>query len=77
MHDVLPRILGKNEEDAKTEIAERFLRAENGFFQDHWQCAHPDEAAERIRHIAVVTRLARVTAYHKRVLVSRFEGIMR
>jgi hypothetical protein len=63
------------EEDARTDVVGRIIRAENDFFRDHWQRKHPVEAAEVTQHIALVTRLARVTTYHKRVLESRFNGL--
>lgn len=73
--EVLVGVRAKTEEDTRAEIAGRFLRAENDFFQNHWQSAHPVQAGEIVLHVASIARLARVSAYHKRVLESRFEEL--
>jgi hypothetical protein len=65
---------GMTEDEARDDVMGRMIRAENDFFRDHWQRKHSDKAAEIPRHIALVTTLARVSAYHKRVLDFRFEG---
>ena len=66
---------GMTREAATADVVERTIRAENEFFRDHWQHEHPDEAAEIIHHIAMVTKLARVSAYHRWAIDAQFEGL--
>ena len=62
-------------EAATADVVDRTIRAENEFFRDHWQREHPDEAAEITHHVAMVTKLARVSAYHRWALDAQFEGL--
>ena len=65
---------GVTKEAATADVVDRTIRAENEFFRDHWQRRHPDKAAEITHLIAMATKLARVSAYHRWALDVQFEG---
>jgi hypothetical protein len=65
---------GMSQAEATVAITEQTVRAEDNFFRDHWQRAHPAEAAEIEHHIQQVAKLTRLTSYHKRVLETLVEN---